>query len=211
MTKEEILIIQQIKQGNLDTSYDLLIANRSFLCNLYSQLYIQGYYLEEFFSIAYEALLKAARAMDFGKVEYFRGYWKKYILHEYLLEKLRVKYNFSITVYDYSNDRKNSVDSTQNFAKRFKANLATTKTFAEVTEESELRKALWYEIRNTLTKENAYIIWELFYNNRTMASLARELNIGAERVRKRKLRSLEKLRNNFNIQVLARDYYSMPI
>ena len=56
-----------------------------------------------------------------------------------------------------------------------------------------------------------YIIWELFENGRTQISLAKEFGIGAERIRRRKVRSLEKLKNDKNIQALARDYYNIQI
>lgn len=44
-----------------------------------------------------------------------------------------------------------------------------------------------------------------------MASIAREIGIGTDRVRRRKLRSFDKLKDNKDIQQLARDFYGIPI
>ena len=74
-----------------------------------------------------------------------------------------------------------------------------------------MRKCLWAAISNTLTEENTYILWEIFNKERSMASIAREIGIGTDRVRRRKLRSFDKLKDNKDIQQLARDFYGIPI
>lgn len=76
MTNQERKIIEQIKQNDLSASYDLLTVNHSFLSSLYHKLHIAGYYYEEFLSISYVALIKAAQHADLNKLDYFLGYWK---------------------------------------------------------------------------------------------------------------------------------------
>lgn len=67
MTNQERKIIEQIKQNDLSASYDLLTVNHSFLSSLYHKLHIAGYYYEEFLSISYVALIKAAQHADLNK------------------------------------------------------------------------------------------------------------------------------------------------
>lgn len=211
MTNQERKIIEQIKQNDLSTSYDLLTVNHSFLSSLYHKLHIAGYYYEEFLSISYVALIKAAQHADLNKLDYFLGYWKKYILHEYLLEKMRVEYKFSVTVAEYSDAKKNSVDIIESFYQKNNREGLVINDSYESVYYGELRKRLWVAISNTLTEENTYILWEIFNKERSMASIAREIGIGTDRVRRRKLRSLNKLRDNEVIQQLARDFYGIPI
>ena len=211
MSNEEIRIINLIQQNDLSMSYDLITRNRSFLYGLYKKLHISGYYYEEFEQIAYIALIKAAQNVDFQKLTYFNGYWKKYILHEYLQEKLRIQYQFTINVADYQRCKREGLDPIEIYYNSpFKEGLIIEDRFEDVYQ-AEVRKILWYEIQQILDDKNAYIIWEIYYNQRTMVSLAKELEIGAERIRRRKGRSLDKLRANLKIQTIARDYYSMKI
>lgn len=211
MSNEEIKIITEIQHNDLSSSYDLITLNRSFLIGLYRKLHICGYYYEEFEQIAYIALIKAARKVDFQKLTYFNGYWKKYILHEYLQEKLRVQYQFTINIAEYQKCKNSGIDPIDIYYNSpFTEGLIIEDRFEDVYQ-AELRKILWYEIQNILDDKNAYIIWELFYNQRSMVSLAKELDIGAERIRRRKIRSLDKLKANSKIQAIARDYYSMKI
>lgn len=189
----------------------MLTVNHSFLSSLYHKLHIAGYYYEEFLSISYVALIKAAQHADLNKLDYFLGYWKKYILHEYLLEKMRVEYKFSVTVADYSDAKKNSIDIIESFYQKNNREGLVINDSYESVYYGELRKRLWLAISTTLTEENTYILWELFNKERSMASIAREIGIGTDRVRRRKLRSLNKLRDNEVIQQLARDFYGIPI
>lgn len=211
MCNKELEIIQKMKTGDYSQSYDLLILNRGFLRNLYNKLHIYGYYFDEFMSLSYEALIKAVNNVDASKLTYFNSYWKKYILHEYLLEKLRVQYQFSVHVYDYQKSRDTGVDMYADFIDRTSSiGLVSYDNFEEIYD-NELRRMLWYEIRNTLSDTNSYIIWEIYYHNKTMVTLAKELGIGPERVRRRKVRSLEKLRRNPTIQQIAKDYFNMNV
>lgn len=211
MSNEELKIIKKIQQNDLSTSYDLITRNRSFLYGLYKKLRISGYYYEEFEQIAFIALIKAAQNVDFEKLTYFNGYWKKYILHEFLQEKLRIQYQFSISIADYRKCKYSGKDPIDVYYNNpFHEGLIIEEHF-ENFYDAELRRILWYEIQRALDETNAYILWELFYKQRSMVSLAHELNIGAERVRRRKVRSLEKLKNNSRIKELARDYYNLHI
>lgn len=212
MNNLEFKILKEIKQGNFESSYDLLILNRSFLRGLYNKLHIAGYYYEEFEIIAWEALIKAAKNADISKLEYFNGYWKKYILHEYLSEKLQIQYKFSLTISEYSKLKNADKDPIEDFYNKMSPyeGLIIDDNYEDLYH-SDLRKVLWAYVQDALTDENAYIIWELFENGRTQISLAKEFGIGAERIRRRKVRSLEKLKNDKNIQALARDYYNIQI
>lgn len=207
MNNVEIRIIREIQLGDLRNSYDLIILNRSFLYGLYKKLYIVGYTFEEFEAISYTALLKAAKRVDFDKLVYLNGYWKKYILHEYLQEKLRLQYQFSITINEYKKCKLNTIDPVKEFYST--SYLLQTNEFYETAFQADLRRLLWQEIDKILDEKNAYILWEIYYNERTMVSLAEELGIGAERIRRRKIRSFEKLRANKTIQSLAEHYFNI--
>jgi hypothetical protein len=211
MTNEEIQLIKEIKQGNLEASYDLLTVNHSFLVNLYRKLHVYGYYYEEFEMICYEALIKAANHADLTKGYCFNAYWKKYILHEYLLEKIQLQYAFSLTTAEYSTAKRDNVDLINNYYRRStsKQEGLIINDVYECVFQAELRKLVWIEVSKTVTNENAYILWELFSKNRTLTSLAQELHIGTDRVRMRKIRSLKKLKENKKLRELAYDYYGI--
>lgn len=211
MTNEEKSIITSIKNGDLKTSYGLLEMNRSFLRGLYNKLYICGYYYEEFESLCYVALLKAANKADISKLEYFNGYWKKYILHEYLVEKIQVQYAFSMNTALYQKLRQSNTDVITDYYSTLEYEGLIIDGCYEDLYHKELRRILWVEVQNVLTETNAYIIWSIYSNHRTMVSLAKELGIGVERVRRRKVRSLEKLRNSAIIKSLGRDYYLLDV
>lgn len=124
---------------------------------------------------------------------------------------MRVEYKFSVTVADYSDAKKNSIDIIESFYQKNNREGLVINDSYESVYYGELRKRLWLAISTTLTEENTYILWELFNKERSMASIAREIGIGTDRVRRRKLRSLNKLRDNEVIQQLARDFYGIPI
>ena len=211
MNNEEIKIILDIKSGNLESSYDLLIMNRSFLRGMFRKLPIHGYTFEEFVSLSYVALLKAANNADVTKLEYFNGYWKRYILHEYIEEKLRIQYKFSISVSEYQKLKRNQVDGIDSYRNSIIANSFVDNDSYDRVLDSELRKLLWSKVDDALDDVNAYILYEIFSEERTMVSLAEELGIGAERVRRRKVRSLRKLGMDEEIRRLARDFYDWDV
>lgn len=208
MTNGEVEIINQIKQGNLSTSYDLLTINRSFLCGEFKRLPTYGYTEDEFHSICYVALIKAAKAADLTKIDYFLGYWRSYIYGELLRERSRLDHYFSLTPESYKKAKLMKLIEEDNFNLYFGDSIACEFDDFEAIYKREIRLLLWKEINDTLTSENASIIYDIFVNNRKMCAIAKEMGIGAERVRRRKVRSLEKLKNNPRIQVLARDFYN---
>ena len=66
-------------------------------------------------------------------------------------------------------------------------------------------ESIWGIVDSVLTEKNSYILKQIYVKERTLTSIAKELEIGVERVRQRKIRSLEKLHENL---VLRGIYYS---
>lgn len=72
--------------------------------------------------------------------------------------------------------------------------------------ENNLHDILVTEMSKTLDEQNCYIIIEVYFKEKSMASVGRRLGITRDAVRKRVLKSLKLLKKNKNIQKLASEY-----
>ena len=66
-------------------------------------------------------------------------------------------------------------------------------------------ESIWEIVDADLSEKNAYILRQIYEEGRSLTSLSKELGIGVERVRQRKIRSLNRLRENV---VLRGIYYA---
>lgn len=73
--------------------------------------------------------------------------------------------------------------------------------------QKDLRDILTTEIKNSLDAKSVYIILEVFFNERSMASLGRELGMSRAGVHKRVRSSLKKLKENTKLCELASEYF----
>lgn len=76
---------------------------------------------------------------------------------------------------------------------------------------AEVRHAIWSVVFSELDSKNATILFQRFYENKTLEEIGKEYRIGKERVRRRIDRSLQKLKNSDVLRTIAADFYDLNV
>ena len=72
-----------------------------------------------------------------------------------------------------------------------------------------LNDALWQSVRESLNHRDYQILYRYYKKEQNLKQIANEFNLTSEAIRKRKIRSLRKLKENKYLQILAADYYGL--
>ena len=158
---------------------------------------------EEYYQTAFLALDDAVRAFSEKSQYSFMSYYRMCIKHRYYLYVLEMKYlvRLNATVTDKSNYKyiEKMVETEQ-------ADIGELDLSFEQVEYCILADAVWCEVFSSLDYKNAWILQERYLRERTLNSIADELGIGCDRVRRRISRSLNRLRRNQTMKSLAQEY-----
>lgn len=80
--------------------------------------------------------------------------------------------------------------------------------FIEIEREM-LNDALWQLVRESLNYRDYQILYRYYKKEQSLKQIANDFNLTSEAIRKRKIRSLQKLKGNKYLQILAADYYGL--
>lgn len=72
-----------------------------------------------------------------------------------------------------------------------------------------LNDALWQLVRESLNYRDYQILYKYYKKEQSLKQIANDFNLTSEAIRKRKIRSLQKLKENKYLQILAADYYGL--
>ena len=72
-----------------------------------------------------------------------------------------------------------------------------------------LNDALWQSVRESLNHRDYQILYRYYKKEQNLKQIANDFNLTSEAIRKRKIRSLRKLKENKYLQILAADYYGL--
>lgn len=76
---------------------------------------------------------------------------------------------------------------------------------------AEVRHAVWTVVCSELDVKNATILFQRFYENKTLEEIGKAYRIGKDRVRRRINRSLQKLKDSDVLRTIAADFYDLDV
>lgn len=202
MKTDDKNLILLAKNGDTGASETLFLKYSKFIEYCYGIMCVDKNDHDDFKQLTYIALVEAIRGFDLSRQTSFIAYWKYYILSEYYQFKLQMHYCTSISRGTYTS-LKSFSDINQIILDRL-----YTQNVYQIDDKcinDIMYESIWGIVDSVLTDKNSYILKQIYVKERTLTSIAKELEIGVERVRQRKIRSLEKLHENL---VLRGIYYS---
>ena len=202
MTTEDKTLVSSAKFGDSDARVKLFQKYNSFVEYCFNIMSMDFNDHDDFQQLCYLALLEALNGYDLDKQTSFLAYWKYYILSEYFQFRLQMRYCMAISRTTY-----NSLKSFSNI------NQIILSKYYEIDHyhiedkciNDVMFESIWEIVDADLSEKNAYILRQIYEEGRSLTSLSKELGIGVERVRQRKIRSLNRLRENV---VLRGIYYA---
>ena len=177
---------------------------------------------EDLAQIAFFAIYDSAIKYDITKGLSYLSYLNLWLIHYFFQELLRMKYSFRITNTAYYAAKR--IGKLSDFYAMDLSYLEKTEILDGIANGSllytiryedfynnNLTKEFWKIVENSLSKMNYEIIVLRFKDRLKYAQIAEKYSIGKDRVRMRVIRSLRKLKNNVEIQVIAEDWYNIDV
>lgn len=206
-------VIEQVKQGDLNAALQIYNENRGFIQHLGRNVfYVAEQNLNDFEQLAFLAILETAQAYKIGyaEVSTFKALWKKYILKEYFDFRLETQMTMRVSRSTYTK-LKATTGINNSLLQPVKYELDTVKgsnLFIEIEREM-LNDTLWQLVRESLNYRDYQILYRYYKKEQNLKQIANDFNLTSEAIRKRKIRSLQKLKENKYLQILAADYYGL--
>ena len=206
-------VIEQVKQGDLNAALQIYNENRGFIQHLGRNVfYVAEQNLNDFEQLAFLAILETTKAYKIGyaEVSTFKALWKKYILKEYFDFRLETQMTMRVSRSTYTK-LKATTGINNSLLQPVKYELDTVKgsnLFIEIEREM-LNDALWQLVRESLNHRDYQILYRYYKKEQNLKQIANDFNLTSEAIRKRKIRSLRKLKENKYLQILAADYYGL--
>lgn len=174
-----------------ETLVQLYDLNKGFLRQMISRYCFNLSDYDDYMQIGYFGLVKAVQEMR-RKHDYagsFVAYYKQCLQGLFYRYNKRFQYSIKVPVkVDFEDVQIVEVDNTM-------LDLEDDIDVEDYILHNELREILEKSLK-CLTKENAWIIKQVYFINRTMSDVGKELGISRDAVSKRISRSLRKLRND---------------
>lgn len=203
----------RLYENNLGLIYDTLVS---------SHIDLNGDLAEDLLQVAFFAIYDSAIKYDKNKGMQYLNYLKLWLIHYFYQELIRMNYSFKITDKAYYSAKRLGKLSD------FRAMDLSYLSYQEISDGIEdgslfytihyediysnvLSKEFWEIVKKDLTEMNYEIIQLRFQENLSYAKIAMRYGIGKERVRLRVLRSLNKLKMNQDIQIIAEDWYNIDV
>ena len=203
----------RLYENNLGLIYDTLVS---------SHIDLNGDLAEDLLQVAFFAIYDSAIKYDKNKGMKYLNYLKLWLIHYFSQELIRMNYSFKITDKAYYSAKRLGKLSD------FRAMDLSYLSYQEISDGIEdgslfytihyediysnvLSKEFWEIVKKDLTEMNYEIIQLRFQENLSYAKIAMRYGIGKERVRLRVLRSLNKLKKNQDIQIIAEDWYNIDV
>lgn len=185
--ENEALVCKLKKHWDNDLAMELFRQNLGF-CAIYVKKYCFNCCdAEDYFQLAYIALINAVREYDSNSGYNFLTYYKTYLNSEFYRFNHKVQFPFSCSFQDYR--KLITKEKTVSYDRFLRVNSIDT----SIAENTIVEVETWEYLRRVLTPVNYKVMFDYFVRGKTMAAIGRELGIGKERVRQRKLRILKKL------------------
>ena len=204
-------LIEQTKRGDMDAAALLVQLNRGYLLYLAKQVfYVNPQNYDDFVQLAFFAVIQTSKAykFDYSTKDTFKALWKKYILKEYFDFKMETYHALKVSRSTYSKiNAEIGVDNS--ILKTCGVELETVKgedLYFDV-EQNLLKEQLWLTVKEILSEKDFIIIYRNFKKEEQLKTIAKDFGVTSEAIRKRKVKALEKLKNNKYVQCIAREYY----
>lgn len=213
-------------QNNIAIKYNLerlYFNNKGFIKKIIKHCNINDPELEkELMQIAFFAVYDSAIKFDFNKSNNYLFYLKKWIIHYFYQDLLRMRYSFRITDAAYKEAKKldklatfRAVDlsylSSSDVALGITNGSLITYLHVEDSFKDDLSKEIWKIVKDNVTPMNYQILIYRFANKMSYKQIGECYGVGKERIRLRVLRSLNKLRNVTELQIIAKDWYNIKV
>ena len=191
--------------GDSDKIMELYNNNYGFLFNYARKYAGSNQYLEDFLQLGYEALVQAVNNyVNARERKYdFISFYRVWLNHYFFRFNCSMQNCVRIPENDFTKLRDNYV--TLEFEED-EVSLQDCTDTEEIIFNNDLHQLLCQEMSRSLDTRSCYIMEEVYFNERSMASVGRDLGISRDAVRKRVLKAKEILKNNENMQIIARDY-----
>lgn len=177
---------------------------------------------DDLLQVAFFAVYDSAVKFDLDKETNYLYYLRLWLIHYFYQELLRMQYSFRISERAYKEAKRLDKLST------FRAVDISYLTTADITYgiengslvstlhfedfcKNSLSKEIWSIVKKSITPKNYVILIDRFVNQLSYECIGKKYGIGKERVRLRVLRSLNKLKDNKELQIIAMDWYGIKI
>ena len=186
--KELICLCKKGDKSSLETLY---VNNIKFITKCFHQMSMNNRDFDDFKQLSYFAMLSAVDSFNEQTGFSFRTFWRYYILHEYYQYRRLMFYPVALTRGEYEALR--CTDNIGAFIIQRLCDNSNPKYDLDTYE--YVVNQIWSIVCKVLDSKNAYVICQHFREGRSLKSIAKDLGIHPESVRKRKVRSLERLRH----------------
>lgn len=210
----EVIVCRLQKDGfNRALLERLWVANlgfTNFKVNAYRSLGSPLLQKDDMIQVSYFAMLEAVKAYNPAAGVSFLAYYTKWIVNFTYRQELLMHRGYKIPV----NYRKLSnlpyvVEEDYRDNDCLVYNLGGELFRRNPT--AEVRHAVWAAVCSELDAKNATILFQRFYENKTLEEIGKSYGIGKDRVRRRINRSLLKLRNSDALRTIATDFYDLDV
>lgn len=203
---QEELIAKIKRQENVKRNYEqLYYSNYPLIISLSKTCGVRHDDLDDFLQLAFIALRNAIAAYEETSRFSFLSFFRRCLIHEYYVYKLSMHFPCRLTNGAYQKIK----ESTEGlYAVELESIELHQLDYAYSASERALASSvLWDTVAQVLSAENTYIIRKRFIEECTFCEIAKELGVGAECIRQREKKSLNKLRANKVIQELRADFW----
>lgn len=215
-------------QNDIAVSYNLerlYNYNLGFICTAINSFGVPVGNVEfrkDLLQVSFFAMYDAAIKFDFDKSSNFLTYLKYWLKHYFHMEFMRTQIPFSLSESEYFKIKRlgnlanfRTVDLGYLAKKDVIEGIADRSLFYTFQYEDFHRNTLtqdfWKLVESLLTKTNYEIILLRYKEKLTYSQIGEIYGIGKERVRKRILNSLTRLRHSGKIQIIASDWYGINV
>ena len=206
-------LIERAKQGDLEAALQIFNEHRDYIHFLERSVFyvpLQNY--DDFEQLAFLAVIETVKVykIAYSDRSTFKALWRKYILKEYFDFKLETQFSMRVSRSTYSKINA-SIGVYNSILQPINYELDIVKgsnLFLEL-EKKLLNETLWQIVEETLSYKDYLIILNHFKYEKTLNQIAKEFSVSSEAIRKRKNKSIEKLKVNKYMQLLAEDYYGL--
>lgn len=197
-------LIELCKQNDKGALEQLYVSNIRFITKCFYQMSINGKDFDDFKQLAYFAMLTALHSYNATLGYSFRTFWRYYIMHEYYQYRRLMFYPVALTRGEYEALR--CTDEIGNYILK-RLNDGKNPKYDHAVY-NYVSRQVWTVVRTVLDETNAYVICQHYHEGRSLRSIANDLHIHPESVRKRKVRSLEKLQKCNALKSIYDAFYS---
>lgn len=215
MYKEYLL--KTIKAPNTEPTYERQLIGEFYTANLnliHSMAINQSLSSEDYYDymqIGYEALVDTIDAYDFDSKFSFLSYFRRIFKHKIYLFNLEFRYPMRIKSYETFKTFDVEIvpfdDSAESYFLDFeyyKLNLVCYQVENELMTFSIIKV-----LKEELTPIQYYVIYAIYWRNRTKRMIASELGLSYNKIRNAHTKALSRLRNNKDIKRIAKDMFGI--